>query len=49
MHVISRKTLRAAASRLTGSRVGLDAWFRIASKAEWKSLEDVRNTDAPMA
>jgi mRNA interferase HigB len=44
LHVISRKTLREAASRLNGSRVGLDAWFRIASKAEWKSLEDIRKT-----
>ncbi len=44
MHVISRKKLKEAADRheeLTGP---LDAWFRIAKKASWRSLADVRRT-----
>jgi mRNA interferase HigB len=44
MHVISRKKLKEAAGRheeLTGP---LDAWFRIAKKASWRSLADVRRT-----
>ncbi len=44
MHIVSRKTLKEAATRLSGSRIGLDAWFRIASRAEWRSLEDIRKT-----
>jgi len=44
VRVISRKKLKDAAS--THAEVGgsLDAWYRIAKKAEWKSLADVRIT-----
>lgn len=44
MHVISRKKLKQAAA-LHGDLEGpLDAWFRIAKKALWRNLADVRKT-----
>ncbi len=44
MHVISRKKLREAAAQHPDLEAPLDAWFRIAKKALWKSLLDVRKT-----
>jgi len=44
MHVISRKRLKEAVARRGDLGVPLDAWFRIAKKADWKSLADVRKT-----
>jgi mRNA interferase HigB len=44
VHVISRKTLKEAAGRHAGLEGPLDGWFRIAKKAKWKSLTDVRKT-----
>jgi mRNA interferase HigB len=44
MHIISRKKLREAANQYSGIESGLDTWFRVASKAHWQSLNDVRNT-----
>jgi mRNA interferase HigB len=44
MHVISRKRLREAVARRHDLEVPLDAWFRIAKRAEWKNLADVRET-----
>jgi mRNA interferase HigB len=44
MHVISRKKLKEAVVRHHDLAVPLDAWFRIAKKAEWKNLADVRKT-----
>ncbi len=44
MHVISRRKLKEAATRHGDLEGPLDAWFRIAKKAEWKSLADVRTT-----
>jgi mRNA interferase HigB len=44
MPVISRKKLKEAAARQSDLEGPLDAWFRIAKKAEWKSLADVRTT-----
>jgi mRNA interferase HigB len=44
MHVISRKRLKESAARHRDLEVPLDAWFRIAKKAEWKNLADVRKT-----
>jgi len=46
MHVISRKKLKEAASRYGALEGSLDAWFRIAKKAAWKNLTDVRRTFA---
>lgn len=42
MHVISRKRLLEAAEEHGDLYAPLDAWYRIAKKAAWQSLEDVR-------
>jgi mRNA interferase HigB len=44
MHVISRKKLKEAVARRGDLEVPLDVWFRIAKKADWKSLTDVGKT-----
>ena len=46
MHVISRKKLKEAALRQPELEPALDAWFRIAKKAQWQSLADIRKTFA---
>ncbi len=46
MHVISRKKLKEAALRHSEMEPALDAWFRIAKKAQWQNLADVRETFA---
>ncbi len=42
MHVISRKKLMEAAERHRDLAGPLDVWYRIAKKADWRSLTDVR-------
>jgi mRNA interferase HigB len=44
MHVVSRKKLKEAAARHADLEGPLDAWLRIAKRASWKSLADVRMT-----
>jgi mRNA interferase HigB len=44
MHVISRKRLKEAVARRSDREGPLDVWFRIAKKADWKNLADVRKT-----
>jgi mRNA interferase HigB len=44
MHVISRRRLKEAATRHGDLEGPLDAWFRIAKKALWRNLEEVRKT-----
>jgi mRNA interferase HigB len=44
VHVISRKKLREAAARHADLESPLDTWFRVAKRATWKSLDDVRKT-----
>ena len=44
MHVISRKKLREAAEEHGDLAAALDVWYRIAKRAEWKSLSEVRRT-----
>jgi mRNA interferase HigB len=44
MHIISRKRLKEAAARHRDLEGALDAWFRIAKRALWKNLADVRKT-----
>jgi mRNA interferase HigB len=44
MHVISRRKLKEAATRHGGLEGPLDAWFRIAKKALWRNLAEVRKT-----
>jgi mRNA interferase HigB len=46
VHVISRKRLKGAALRHPDLETSLDAWFRIAKKASWRNLGDVRETFA---
>ena len=42
MHVISRKKLLEAAERHRDLAGPLDVWYRIAKKAEWRNLVDVK-------
>ena len=42
MHVISRKKLLVAAERHRDLAGPLDVWYRIAKKAGWRSLADVK-------
>ena len=42
MHVISRKKLRDAAERHPELSGSLEAWYRLAKKADWRSLAEVR-------
>ena len=44
MWVISRKKLLQASRLHPGLEASLDAWFRIARKAAWKGLIEVRKT-----
>jgi mRNA interferase HigB len=44
MHVISRKKLKEAAARHSDLETPLDTWFRIAKKALWRNLAEVRKT-----
>jgi mRNA interferase HigB len=44
MHVISRKRLKEAAQKHSDLAAPLDAWYRVAKKAKWENLADVRNT-----
>jgi mRNA interferase HigB len=46
VHIISRKKLKEAALRHVEIEAALDAWFRIAKKALWGNLADVRRTFA---
>lgn len=42
MHVISRKRLLEAAEKHSELASPLDAWYRIAKKAVWRNLVEVR-------
>ena len=42
MHVISRKKLLEAAEEHGDVAASLDVWYRIAKKAKWKNLMEVR-------
>jgi len=42
LHVISRKKLVEAAARHADLSAPLDAWYRIAKRAQWRTLVDVR-------
>jgi mRNA interferase HigB len=44
VHIISRKTLKAAATHYPDVEAPLDTWYRTAKKARWRSLADVRQT-----
>jgi mRNA interferase HigB len=42
LHVISKKKLLEAAERHRDLAGPLDVWYRIAKKAEWRNLVDVK-------
>jgi mRNA interferase HigB len=42
LHVISRKRLREAAEKRSELASPLDTWYRIAKKAAWRNLVEVR-------
>jgi mRNA interferase HigB len=42
VHVISRKKLLDAAAKHSELASSLDAWYRVAKKARWSNLVDVR-------
>jgi mRNA interferase HigB len=44
MHVISRKALRAAGQVHPDAQTGLDHWFRVAQKADWRNIADARRS-----
>ena len=44
MRVISRKKLREAAGIHADAAISLNAWYRIAKAARWKSLAEMRLT-----
>jgi mRNA interferase HigB len=44
LHIISRKKLLEAASKHSGLGAPLDVWYRIAKRAVWRSLMEVRIT-----
>jgi len=44
LHIISRKKLLKAAREHTGVDASLDSWYRTAKSAQWKNLEEVRQT-----
>jgi mRNA interferase HigB len=44
LHVISRKKLKEAAAQHRELEAPLDVWFRIAKRASWQTLADVRKT-----
>jgi mRNA interferase HigB len=44
MHVISRKALRDAEEKHADLKGPLGTWFKVAKKAEWKNIEEVRKT-----
>ena len=46
LHIISRKKLKEAADRNRDLEAPLDVWFRIAKKASWQNLAEVRKTFA---
>lgn len=41
MHVISRKALREFGGRHRNAKEALEEWYRVASRAEWRSIADV--------
>ena len=44
MRVISRKALVWACARYRDASPAVDIWYRIAKKADWNNLADVRRT-----
>ena len=48
MHVISRKKLREFQAQDPDSRMSLDNWYRVATKATWQSVVEVKAVFPPV-
>jgi len=44
MRIVSRKAIREATARHSEWGASLNAWFKVASHADWESFADVRNS-----
>jgi mRNA interferase HigB len=44
MRIVSRKAIREAIAEHSEWGASLNAWYKIASDADWKTFADVRNT-----
>jgi mRNA interferase HigB len=44
VRVLSRSAIREAGKRHGEWRASLEAWYKVAKSADWKSFEDVRQT-----
>jgi len=44
VRIVSRKAIREAAAKHPEWAASLNAWFKIAGAADWRSFADVRNT-----
>lgn len=44
MRIVSRKAIREAAGNHSEWSASLNAWYKIAKAADWKSFADVRNS-----
>jgi len=44
VRIVSRKAIREAANRHAEWGASLNAWYKIAKNADWKSFADVRNS-----
>jgi mRNA interferase HigB len=44
MRIVSRKAIREATAEHSEWGASLNAWYKIASDADWKSFADVRNS-----
>lgn len=44
MHILSRKRLKEAARKHNDLEAPLDVWYRVAKRANWSNLADVRIT-----
>jgi mRNA interferase HigB len=44
MRIVSRKAIREASARHSEWSASLNAWYKIAKNADWKSFSDVRNS-----
>jgi len=44
MRIVSRKAIREATTRHSEWGASLNAWYKIAKNADWKTFADVRNS-----
>ena len=42
MRILSYKTLKEASAKYSNLMPALNAWYRIANKAKWEKLDDIR-------